>query len=203
MVEYPPYVFAHGKIKALFEKIREAAVPQKFTQDFLATSLGFKSSSDRAFPSLLKRLDFIDTANVPTQAYKEYRDKTRSRQVMAERLRAAYPELFKANEYAYKLGKSELTETIKQLTGLAEKDNILNPIVGTFSALKELANFESGMATTPEPIEKPAELATSSEAADKIKLGMSYTIVLNLPATTDVAVFNAIFKSLKENILNE
>ena len=33
-------------------------------------------------------------------------------------------------------------------------------------------------------------------------MNLSYTINLNLPATSDIAVFNAIFKSLKENVLS-
>ena len=35
------------------------------------------------------------------------------------------------------------------------------------------------------------------------KLGLSYTINLNLPATTEIEVFNAIFKSLRENLLRD
>jgi hypothetical protein len=34
-------------------------------------------------------------------------------------------------------------------------------------------------------------------------LGLSYTVNLNLSETTDVEVFNAIFKALKENLLDE
>jgi hypothetical protein len=34
-------------------------------------------------------------------------------------------------------------------------------------------------------------------------MNLGYTINLNLPATTDVAVFNAIFKSLKEHLLKD
>ncbi len=48
---------------------------------------------------------------------------------------------------------------------------------------------------------------TTPPRPDKLQrtLGMnlSYTINLNLPATSDVAVFNAIFKSLKENLLQD
>ena len=36
-----------------------------------------------------------------------------------------------------------------------------------------------------------------------IGLNLAYTINLNLPATSDIAVFNAIFKSLKENLLKD
>lgn len=32
-------------------------------------------------------------------------------------------------------------------------------------------------------------------------MNLGYTINLNLPATSDIAVFNAIFKSLRENLL--
>ena len=35
------------------------------------------------------------------------------------------------------------------------------------------------------------------------RLRLSYTINLNLPATTEIEVFNAIFKSLRENLLRE
>jgi len=33
-LEYPPYVTGYGGIPTLFKKIKEAAVPAKFTQDF-------------------------------------------------------------------------------------------------------------------------------------------------------------------------
>ena len=39
------------------------------------------------------------------------------------------------------------------------------------------------------------------EAAANAGLNLSYTINLNLPETSDVEVFNAIFRSLKDNLL--
>src|SRR5579863_5007864 len=94
--EYPPYVNGYGGIPKLFAKIREAAVPTKFTQDFLTTVLDLRSSSFRAMIPLLKRLGFIDPSNVPTPAYKSYRDDDPEVRgaVMAERLRDAYKALF-------------------------------------------------------------------------------------------------------------
>jgi hypothetical protein len=50
----------------------------------------------------------------------------------------------------------------------------------------------------------PAAAAYASGAMDsstKLGLNLSYTINLNLPATSDQAVFNAIFKSLKEHLI--
>jgi hypothetical protein len=39
--------------------------------------------------------------------------------------------------------------------------------------------------------------------SEGIGLNLAYIINLNLPATSDIAVFNAIFKSLKENLLKD
>jgi hypothetical protein len=198
MAENPPYVNAYGKLGALFGKIREASTPPKFTQDYLETMLGFKSSSDRAFPSLLKRLGFLDSANVPTQDYKDFRDASQSKAVMAKRIKTSYPTIFDASEYAYRLDKSELTNVVKRVTGLGDDAAALDGIVGTFMALCALADFK---AAPPEKEGKEKEKEPLQTKPSGVNL--SYTIVLNLPPTTDIEVFNAIFKSLRENILHE
>ncbi len=125
MAEYPPYVNAYNSIPTLFQKIKAAAVPPKFTLDFLSTVLDLKSSSNRAMIPLLKKLGFIDSANVPLQPYKDFREDSMSGAIMAERLREAYRSLFQANEYAWKLSKDELTAKMKSLTGAAEDDQYL------------------------------------------------------------------------------
>jgi hypothetical protein len=211
MPEYPPYVNAYNGIPKLFEKITAAAVPPKFTVDFLSTVLDLKSSSFRAMIPLLKRLGFLDAANAPTQAYKDFRESSLSGVVMAERLRDAYGMLFKANEYAWKLTKQELMSKLRSLTGAAEDDANIPYIAGTFLELSKLARWEGG---PPRP--KPAEMGSQGaggtgggndrgnggeELEGGLRLG--YTINLNLPATTEIEVFNAIFKSLRENLLRK
>jgi hypothetical protein len=206
--KYPPYVNAYGKLPELFREIKKASVPTKFTHDFMSTMLGLKSTSFRAMIPLLKNLGFLDQANVPTEAYKQYRDDTMSQKIMADRIRASYPALFTAHEFANKLNKTELTTKLKTMLGAAENDDNLSAVVGTFLELGKLADFEN--AEGEQPQEKPAEEPDApkiSPPSDKpntdIKFGLSYTINLNLPATTETEVFNAIFKSLKENILND
>jgi len=207
MAKYPPYVSAYGGIPKLFEEIKKASVPTKFNRDFLSTVMGLKSSSFHAFLPFLKRIGFIDQGNVPTQAYKNFRDDTQSGAVMATKIKEAYADLFGANEYAYKLDKTQLTAKLKTLTGASESDKVLPNVVGSFLELCKLADFE-GKKLKHQPKKEKVE-EESSEDEDKVKqiglksLGISYTINLNLPATTEIEVFNAIFKSLKENILNE
>jgi hypothetical protein len=203
LVEYPPYVNNYGKLKQLFAEIAKATVPPKFTQDFLNTVLGLKSSSDRAFIPFLKRLGFLDQSNTPTQDYKDYRDETRAKKVMASRVRQSYHQVFQANEYAYNLDKKDFNALLKRITGAGNDDQVLPSVVGTFFALKELSDFESKLSPKLTGKLELPETKGQPVSEKPVTLGLSYTIILNLPATTEIAVFNAIFKSLKENILNE
>lgn len=209
MAEYPPYVNAYNGIPTLFQKIKTAAVPPKFAVDFLSTALGMKSSSHRAMIPLLKKLGFIDAGNVPTQAYKDFREDSSSGAVMAERLREAYKSLFQANEYAWKLNKEDLTAKLKSITGAADDDQCIPSVAGTFLALSKLAKWEGGAQKRKEPAkietdeEGNANGGRKREEFSDGRLRLAYTINLNLPATTEIEVFNAIFKSLRENLLRE
>lgn len=197
MVDYPPYVDAYGKIGLLFRKIREASVPPKVTNDFLYTKLGLKSTSYRAMIPLLRKLGFIGDGNVPRAAYRDYRDENKSRIIMAQRVRSAYKDLFAANEYAYRLRKEEIVSKLNSILGTPKDDKTTPKAAATFLSLCDLADFE-GKEIVEAP-KKSGKIAFKEHTAPK--LGISYTINLNLPATTDIEVFNAIFKALKENLL--
>jgi hypothetical protein len=214
MPESLPYVNGYGGIPKLFAAIKSASVPPKFTQDYMNTVLDLKSSSYRAMIPLLKKLGFIDPSNIPTQAYKDYRDNSLSKSIMAQRLREAYSSLFAAHEYAYKLDKKELESKIRSVTGAGDDEANLYAVVGTFKELSNLASWD-GAAPPPRRDEAPPpppppggkvgreDDPRRSMLAGNGRLGLSYTINLNLPATTEIEVFNAIFKSLRENLLRE
>lgn len=211
MTKYPPYVNSYGNIPNLFNAIKTSSVPPKFTQDFLSTMMGLKSSSYRAMIPLLKRLEFIDQGNVPTQLYKDYRDDSLSKTIMAETVRKAYADIFTAHEYAYKLPRQQLIGKVRTITGASAEDKVIPAVVGTFEELVKLADFDApGIDKSSTIVEMPSEQtqsqnvqkSTDTQAMPR-NLGISYTINLNLPATTEVEVFNAIFKSLKEHILND
>lgn len=82
--------------------------------------------------------------------------------------------------------------------GTASDNKITPTIAASFLALCELADFEGEI---PEREEVNETLSEAKYPEYSRKLGLSYTINLNLPATTDIEVFNAIFKALKENLL--
>ncbi len=207
--KYPPYVNGYGNLSALFLEIRKASVPPKFTQDFLHTKLGLKSSTFRAMVPLLKKLGFLDQGNVPTEAYKKYRGSiNNAKAVMMQQIKQSYSDLYASAEYAHKLKKEELVEKLRTLTGAGLDDKVIPAVAGTFMELCKLADFEGKpIEEKDEKAEKGKEIPATGEGAEKgthkTKLGISYTINLNLPATTEIEVFNAIFKSLKEHIINE
>ena len=212
MPESLPYVNGYGGIPKLFAAIKSASVPPKFTQDYMNTVLDLRSSSYRAMIPLLKKLGFIDPSNIPTQAYKDYRDNALSGSIMAQRLREAYSPLFAAHEYAYKLDKRELESKIRSVTGAGDDEANLYAVVGTFKELSNLASWD-GAAPPPRREEAPPPPPGGKGEREPDprrgllmgdgRLGLSYTINLNLPATTEIEVFNAIFKSLRENLLRE
>ncbi len=201
MVNYPPYVNPYGKISELFKRIKEAAVPPKFTNDFLYAKLGLKSITHRAFIPLLKRLGFIGESQVPTTVYKEYREDSKSKIIMAKAIKSAYSDLYSAAEYAHTLPKAEIISKLTSVLGVSKEDAQVPKVTSTFLELVKLADFENEEPTEiaeekNENVLEPFKISTPPH-----KLGISYTINLNLPATNDVEVFNAIFKALKENLL--
>ncbi len=183
-------------------------MPPKFTVDFLNTVLDLKSSSFRAMIPLLKRLGFLDAANTPTQAYKDFRESSLSGVVMAERLRDAYSLLFKANEYAWKLTKPELMSKLRSLTGgrgRRRKHPICCIYIFGVGKVGKVGRWLTKTEVGRDRITRRDQWSRNrtGEWWRGVERGrrLGYTINLNLPATTEIEVFNAIFKSLRENLL--
>ena len=80
-------------------------------------------------------------------------------------------------------------------------------MVSSFKALKEFADFKGVDEEDEGLLGEESKSETKDEGTEKERvvlkkgLGLSYTINLNLPTTSDITVFDAIFKSLKENLL--
>jgi len=207
-----PYMASPGLIPKIFGKIQEARRPDRFTQDFLETKLGFSGGSARAVIPLLKRMTFLSSDSSPTKLYDQFRNAATQGSSMSEAIRAAYSELFERNEYAHDLPKDKLTGLITEITGASKDDSTTKYAVSTFLALKEFADFDAEQtkenSEPARPIPEKAVPLLSEESVgrpqgpgDDVNFAVSYTINLNLPETTDPEVFNAIFRALKENLL--
>ena len=200
-----PYMIAHSVISRTLEKVITAATPDRFTQDFLVTKLGVKGGSAKPVIPFMKRTGFLGTDGAPTDLYKRFRNPAESGYAAAQALRIGFAPLYEMNEYAHDLSDKELTGIIVQSTGLEADSRITKAILWSFKALKEYALFdgEQGEAEPVKAVETvPVVAPRKTEHGLPSGVNISYTINLNLPATSDIAVFDAIFKSLKENLLS-
>ncbi len=210
MSNYPPYMNAYGLIPKILGAIKEAKTPPRFTQDFLETGLGFSGGSARAFLPLAKRLGLLSGDGAPTDLYDGFRNPTESSQSMARAVRAGYSALFDRNEYAHKLDRKALEGLLIQVTGLDADSQTLRAIASSFEALKQFADFDMPQAPiaaagqkqlVPDSKLGPPDRANGNTGDRELRMNLAYTINLNLPKSDDVAVFNAIFKALRENLL--
>jgi len=196
-----------GLIGKIFEKIQQAKVPPRYTQDFQATVLGFGSGSARPFIPFLKRLGFLQSDGTPTEIYTRFRNSDSSGAAMAEAMRTGFSEIFRKNEFANSLTDDKLKNLVVEVTGKEPSDGTVGAIVGSFKACKQLADFDATDPIDKERVE-PLDISKSlvkheSKANPKADLRLAYTINTNLPETTNVEVYNAIFSSIKCNLLND
>jgi hypothetical protein len=207
-----PYVTAPGNIEKALSGIKTAAVPDRVSQDFVKTILQIRGGSGNQMTSFLKKIGFVNEDGTPTDLYKRFRNSASTGAAAAEALKIGYRPLYARNEYMHKLNEEQLRGLILEETGQGEDSSAI-PLVST--AIKYLKKFADFTAPPPNPATQSETALTTATApqsplnppapnpGESIGLNLSYTINLNLPPTPDIAVFNAIFKSLRENLLQK
>lgn len=208
MPENLPYLVSPGALATAFQKIKAAATPERFTQDFLSNTLGMKGGTPKPIIPFLKRIGFLGTDGAPTELYKSFRNPGKSGAAVAQATRLGYKALFDMNERAHELSDADLKGLVVQATGHEENSRAVQFIVATFKVLKKHASF--GTTAVQHKKEEGEEERTSttgagdeSERHGEVGIHLSYTINLNLPPTPDISVFNAIFKALRDNLLRK
>ncbi|RZJ59584.1 MAG: hypothetical protein EON49_10935 [Acidovorax sp.] len=207
-----PYVPNYGKIKALFEKISSARVPDAFTQAYLAETLGLKSGGDRPLIPLLKALGLVDPSGKPTSDYSLLKNSQRAGSALAQGVGRAYAALFAANENAHRLSGDELKGLISQVAGSDEE--VTRRTAGTFRTLVEIAGANNFGLEKPSnerdagelngKAQSPADDAVEPERLHRGRSGLRpefhYNIQVHLPSNateeTYLNIFNALRKSL-------
>jgi len=122
------YVNQPGSMLKIFEKVRHAQTPDRFTADFLQTKLGFRGGNYRQFIPLAKKIGFLGSDGVPTDIYKQFRNSATSGAAMAQALKLGYREIFERNEYANNLTKDQLKGMVVEVTGLDSKNRVVQLI---------------------------------------------------------------------------
>lgn len=194
------------------EAIRHAEPPDRFSIKFLE-NLGYASTNDRKFIGILKSLGFLDADGKPMSRYYEYLDLSQSDAILADAIREAFSDLFAVNKDADKLDVDQVKNKLKTLYAGSKKTSVIGYIANTFSALVACADFE---ATTPKAKPTPAKtdeadsprvdtkpLAPDLPPAKRGRVsiqGLQYHINIVLPESRDQAVYDAIFKALRDHL---
>ncbi|MEL4861339.1 DUF5343 domain-containing protein [Pseudoflavonifractor phocaeensis] len=131
------------------------------------------------------------------------RDKTTYKKIVAARIRELYSELFTINVEIYKDNEANIKGAISRVTG-GDEDSVKR-VYSTFKALCNIADFsQSSIESTPAEMPVQEQVVTSPQvtvAPSPKSTEFHYNIQIHLPATTDISVYNAIFKSLKDNLM--
>lgn len=214
-----PYMISTGNLPRILDAIQRAGAPTTFNLDFIK-DLGFTSSQDRPTPKIFKYLGFLDSNGHPQAAYREFMDHTKSKKVLATRLRAAFDDLFLADRNAHKKTAEHLKGWFKTKTGVS--DSVADKIARTFKVLAAYADFDSidqeshveSEANSTDQIPGQGETFNSGSGiplngaprpatptSNKSQFGLVYRFEIHLPDTQNVDTFRAIFRALREELL--
>lgn len=206
-----PYLPSNKNVGELFKKIASAAIPPKFTQEFLQTTIGLKGTNDRPLIPLLRNLGFLDQSNTPTSAYSLLKSKDKSAPAIAAGIKSAYAPLFAADETANELSGEKLKSLVAQVAGT--DDDMTARIASTFSALVKQGDFKE-KPPPKDPDNKNDKSDESTDAADQgetdtsgngrlkgLRTEFQYVIQVQLPSNgseeTYLNIFNAIRKTFQ------
>lgn len=219
------YLTSTKNLKSILQAVQSAQAPDKFSGRFLET-LGFSSSNDRLLIGVLRDLGFLDTDGKPRERYFRYLDQSQAPKVMAEAVRESYADLFAIRNDAEKLPKAEVINKVKTLSQGSLSESVLEKFALTFSALVAISDFSEAPRRAPIDIgpampqtkdQKPQEnqdgpmeelgklppLAARQPTSHPHSFGgLHYNIQIILPATRDAAIYDAIFRSLKEHLID-
>lgn len=214
-----PYAQTTSTLETMLEKIKTASVPEKFSQDFVSTKLMIKGGNGRSVIPFIKKMGLVSADGTPTDRYREFRNPDKEGIAIANAMRELYEPLFEMNEYVYELDVNSLKGLIVEATGAEANSTPVKKVLSTFQSLVKMADFEPNeflSDSESESVNKAEGLNSSVQLNSPIyeherqqassksdSINLSYTINLNLPATTDIEVFNAIFKSLKQHLIQE
>lgn len=199
------YLVTTKNLEPILNSLLSAKAPDKLTGAFLKT-LGFTSSNDTLFIKLFREIGLIDSSGSPTDKYFKFLDQSESKKILAGCIEEGYSDLFALNKKANELSEADVKNKLKTLTQGQKEDTIISLMAKTFKALCDYADWNKPKTTTISPEVKQTEIKQESskeiEHTDRrIKPSLHYNIEIHLPETRDVAVYDAIFKSLKEHLM--
>jgi hypothetical protein len=200
-----PYSTAPGAFKKALDGIIVAERPDRFSNDFMVTVLKVSGGSARPVPPMLKKMAFITSDGTPTDLYSKFKSDSARGQAALDGLKNAYAEMFRRNDFIHRADEATVKDLIVEITGLKKSDGIVRMMSQTFEAIRSFADKASSPSSDGTVVGVSNDEGKEGRPKHRQNaaggLGLSYHINIILPETENIAVFNAIFRSLRENIL--
>ena len=199
-----PYMPSDKNLHKILDKIQHAAVPEAFSHDFLK-DLGFSSSNDRSILKIFKYLGFLDASSKPQGSYRDFVDHTKTKHILAERIRAAFDDLYNTNKKAQEKSVDELKGWFKSKTG--KGDAVALKMASTFKALCQYADFSREKSPDALPhVDPDKNLPTTKHVEAPVitgesRFGLVYRLEIHLPDTQNIETHRAIFRALREELM--
>ena len=202
------YLTSTKNLESIINSVINAKAPERFTNKFLE-DLGYKSSNDRLIIGMFKALGLLDDNGQPLQRYYEFLDQTQTGRIIAIGIEEAYEDLFNLRKDAQNLTNDEVKNKLKTITQGQKSDKILGLMAMTFRAFCDLADWDADAAEEPSKIKTPPatlqdnniETTQAKTVATGTEMNLHYNIQIHLPETTNMAVYDAIFQSLKKHLM--
>ncbi len=200
-----PYSIAPGVFKKILDLVIQAERPDKFSANYMATILKQSGGAARSVPPLLKKMQFIGSDGTPTILYSKFKTDSGRSQAAYEGLKNAYSELFRRNEFVHKADENAVKDIIVEINGLKKTDQIVRLIYASFDTIRSFISDDGIKNVQIEKMDSDNLAEERFDEFDNIKggarIGLSYQKNIVLPETENIVVFNAIFRSLRENLL--
>ncbi len=189
------------------EKIPTSEKPSIFNNDFLGTVMGATGGAARPIIPILKATGLLNQTGAPTELYAQFQTEAGRPAAALQALRNGFGEVFRRNQYAHRADEAALIDVVVAITGLPKKEGIVRYILTTFQAFQETAKLAREDGAAEDTTDNGQSFDASPPEADaKLngggRLQLAYNINVVLPETTNVEVYNAIFRSLKANLLS-
>jgi hypothetical protein len=200
-----PYTSSPGVLKRVLEKIPHSEKPGVFNTDFLATVLGASGGAARPIVPILKAAGLLNQSGAPTELYSQFQTEAGRPAAAIQAMKNGFAEIFRRNQYAHRTDEAALADIVVAVTGLPKRDGVVRYITNTFQVFQEFCKGYREE-STPEAEQEggdrePSSSLTSSLTASR-SMQLAYNINVVLPETTNVEVYNVIFRSLKANLLS-
>ena len=137
-------------------------------------------------------------------------DRSRSRIILAEAIRELFSDLFAVNTKANELPPDDVKNKLRTLYAGKKTDLVIERIARTFAGLCEYADFSTPPAHAEKKTEEQAKKKEEPEHKKERGIqtlggtvsldSLQYHMNIVLPETRDQAVYDAIFRSLREHL---